>query len=244
MLTITGDIWSKIEFDLTEFRDLFHMRLETREEAVGVRVSAGNPNTGKKTEWRDTAPRWEDAEHGKSVRPWLLIPYIDAINQAELQVRLESGRQLLASVEQRVAGRVLTAELLHEWGMLNRWAGAIQLIFHAQSDVGRLREGSENLDKHKKWFAHYFLRIYKHGNNEDARDKMERFINQNFRRPPDGTNKDWFSRFLSAEPSERWGDGFARLTKAFRELSAAEMRRLVKQSTNDLPSLDLDFPPP
>lgn len=242
--TLTGDVWSKIEFDLSEFRDLFHLRLETKVEAIGVKISPGNPKTGKKAEWRDTAPRWEDIEHGKLVRPELLIPYVDAIDQAELLVRLESGRQLLASIELRVASREMTPELLYEWGVLNRWAGAIQLVYHARPDVGRLREGSENLDKHKKWFAHYFLRIYKHGSNEEARDEMERFINQNFLRPPDGTNRDWFSRFLGDEPSERWGDGFTRLTKAFRELSAAEMRRLIKQPTDKIPSLDLDFPLP
>lgn len=40
MATITGDIWSKIEFDLNEFRDLFQMRLETLEEAKGRKVGS------------------------------------------------------------------------------------------------------------------------------------------------------------------------------------------------------------
>ena len=45
---IAGDIWSQLEFELSEIRDLMHMRLETRAEAIGERISLGDPKTGKK----------------------------------------------------------------------------------------------------------------------------------------------------------------------------------------------------
>lgn len=241
--TFAGDIWSKLEFDLSEFRDLFNMFLETKQEAIGERISPGNRKTGRKAKWRDTAPRWEDDEHGRSVRAWSMIPYVDALDQESLQQRLEAGKHLLASVEQRIAARELTPELLYEWGLLNRWAGALQLVYHAKPDVGRLRESTDNLDAHKRWFAHYFLRIYKHGQMEHARSKMESFINTVFDELPEGDERDWFSRFLSDVPSDSQ-EGARRLTGAFEDLSATEMKRLVEQPAGDLPSLDLDFPPP
>jgi len=173
-----------------------------------------------------------------------MIPYVDALDQEFLHERLEAGKRLLASVEQRIATRELTPELLHEWGLLNRWAGALQLVYHAKPDVGRLRESTDNLDGHKRWFAHYFLRIYRHGRMEHARDEMERFINIVVNKLPEGDERDWFSRFLSKSPSEIL-EGACRLTDAFRQdLSATEMKRLVKQPTGDIPSLALDFPPP
>lgn len=241
-LTYGGDIWSKLEFDLSEFRDLFNMRLETKEEAIGERVSRGNRKTGKKAKWRHTAPRWEAEDHGKSVRAWLIISYVDAIDQESLQECLEAGKRLLPSVEQRFAAKDLTPELLNEWGLLNRWAGAIQLAYHAKSDAGRLR-GNDSLEGHKRWYAHYFLRIYKHGQIENARDEMERFINTVFDELPEGDEKDWFKRYFSDSPSD-FLEGARRLTGAFRQLSAAELKRVVKLPAGDIPSLELDFPPP
>lgn len=241
--TFAGDIWSKIEFDLSEFRDLLQMRLETKEEAIGERILPANRKAGKKAEWRDTAPRWED-EHGKSVRPWLMIPYIDAIDQASLQECLEAGKRVLASVEMRISSRELSPELLHEWGLLSRWAGALQLIYQARPDVGRLREGTDNLDAHKRWFADYFLRVYRHGKLHEARDEMERFINTIIEKLPPGSERSWFDRFLSDEPSD-YLENARRLTGAFREdLSVAQMKRLIKQPADNIPALDLDFPPP
>lgn len=240
-----GDIWSKLEFDLSEICDLFHMPLETKKEAVGERISPANRKTGKKAEWRDTAPRWEDDELGVPVRAWLKLPYVDAIDQKSLQERLEAGKRLLVSVEQRIAARELTPELFHEWGLLNRWAGALQLVYYARPDVGRLREGSDNLGKHRRWFADYFLRIYKRGQMEHARSEMERFINAVFNDLSEGDERDWFSRFLSGSPSGYQKGAHRSLTRAFLEdLSVAEMKRLVKQPAGDIPSLNLDFPPP
>lgn len=242
MSRATGDIWSKLKFDLAECRTIFQMRLETKGEAIGKRRATTTASTNKAQKWIDTAPRWVDEAHGQSVRPWLMIPFVDAIDQEELADRLEAGKRLLASIELRVEARELTPELVKDWGLLNRWAGALELIYHTQPNVGRLREGAEHLDDHKRWFAHNFLRIYKRGRLDAAFDEIELFVNTALSQPE---YKDWFSRFLSDTASDRWEDK-RRLTNAFRkDLSVAEMRRLqATPLSNDIPNIHLNLPHP
>jgi hypothetical protein len=153
--TLAGDIWSKLEFDLSELRNLFHMLHETKEEAKGQNISP----RGKKADWRDAAPRWEDDEHGEAIRPWLMIPYADAVDHEAIHEWLEAGKRLFASVEQRIAARELSPDLLHEWGLLNRRAGGLQLAYQMEPGARQLRAGDDNLDAQKRWFAHYYLRI-------------------------------------------------------------------------------------
>lgn len=234
------DIWSKIDFDLSEFRELFNMRHETQQESKGQKISL----EGKKSEWHDTAPRWEDEEHGRSVRPWLMIPHVDAVDREAVHERMEAGKRLLGSVEQRIAARELTPELLQEWGLLNRWAGALQLVFQMQPDARQLRAGDDNLDNHKRWFAHYYLTIQPRPKRDDALEVMEELINTIVKNLPDGPEHQWFAKFLGPVESDSL-EGARRLTKAFREkLSVSEMERLDAQPLDAVPQFALAYPHP
>lgn len=238
--TFAGDIWSKLEFDLSEFRDLFHMRLETKEEAKGRKFPRGDG----KGEWRDTAPRWEDEEHGESLRPWLMIPHVDAVDHEAIRDRLEAGKRLLDSVEQRIAARELTPELLHEWGLLNRWAGALQLVYQLEPEARQLRAGDDNLDAHKRWFAHYYLRIQPRPKRGDALEVMEQFVNTIVNGLTDGPERQWFSKFLGPVKSDSL-ENSRRLTNAFREkLSVPEMENLAAKSLDAVPQFALAYPHP
>lgn len=238
--TFAGDIWPKLEFDLSEFRDLFHMLHETKLEAKGRKDSLGDG----KAEWRDTAPRWEDEEHGESIRPWLMISHVDAVDHEAIGERLEAGKRLLASVEQRMAARELTPELLHEWGLLNRWAGALQLVYQMEPDARQLRAGDENLDAHRRWFAHYYLTIQPRPKRDDALEVMEEFVNTIVNGLPDGPERQWFSKFLGPAKSDSL-ENSRRLTKAFREkLFVPEMEKLAAQPLDAVPQFALAYPHP
>ena len=235
-----GDVWSKLEFDLSEFHDLFHMLHETKEEAKGRNISPRD----QKAEWRDTAPRWEDEEYGKPIRPWLMISHVDAVDHEAIGERLEAGKRLLASVEQRIAARDLTPELLHEWGLLNRWAGALQLVYHMEPDARQLRAGDENLDAHRRWFAHYYLMIEPRPKREAALEVMEQFVNTIVNGLPEGPERQWFSKFLGPVESDSL-EGSHRLTKAFREkLSVPDMEKLAVQPLDAVPPFALTYPHP
>ncbi len=240
MTTITGDIWSKIEFDLSEFRDLFQMRLETLEEAKGRKIGL---KSGNKV-WRDSAPLWEDEEHGKAIRAWLLIPHVDAVDRKDIEERLKAGQRLIASVEQGITEREMSPELLHDWGQLNRLAGALQLVYQMKPDARQLRAGSKNLEAHKRWFAYHFLRIQQRKKRDDVLDKMEELINSIVGELPDGQEKQWFSEFLSPEMSDTL-ENARRLTKAFRmDLSISKMKELNEPPLEDVPEFALQYPAP
>lgn len=236
--TFAGDIWSKLEFDLSEFRDLFHMMHETKQEAKSRKAPLGNG----KEEWRDTAPRWEDEEYGEAVRPWLMIPHVDAVDPEAISERLEAGKRLLISVEQRTAAKELSPELLHEWGLLNRGAGALQLVYQMEPDARQLRAGDENLDVHRRWFAHYYLMIQPRLKRDDALEMMEKFVNSIVKSLSDDSERQWFSKFLGPVESDSL-ENSRRLTKAFREkLSVSDMKKLEAQSLDPIPSFALSIP--
>lgn len=236
------NLWAKIEFHLSEIRDVLRMRIEPQDNAIGRQIEPGNPGTGKKARWRDTSPRWDTENSGGAVRPWLLIPYVDAIDQEMLQDHMALVKRLINPVEQQVVSRSLTPKFLHDWGLLCQSAGALQLVYNARPDVGQLRRGAKNLDKHKRWFAEYFLREYKHGNRAKVLSMMEQLINSIIASLPHGFEKEWFERFFSPNskpPHRTLSDEFTQ------HLSAAKMRQLVKQPMpNDLPSLHMEFPRP
>ena len=235
-----SDIWSKLEFDLSEFRDLFHMLHETKQEGKGRKAPLGNG----KEDWRDTAPRWEDEEHGETVRSWLMIPHVDAVDHEAIGERLKAGRSLLASVEQRIAARELSPELLHEWGLLNRWAGALQLVYQMEPDARQLRAGDKNLDIHRRWFAHYYLMIEPRPKRDAALEAMEKFVNSIVRSLPKGPERQWFSKFLGEVESDSL-ENSRRLTKAFHgKLSVAEMEKLAGQPLDAVPEFALIYPHP
>lgn len=77
------------------------------------------------------------------MRPWLMISRMDPVDHESIQERLEAGKDLLASIEPRIASRELSPELLHKWGLLNRWAGALQLVYNMEPDARQLRAGRQ-----------------------------------------------------------------------------------------------------
>lgn len=238
--TFAGDFWSKLEFDLSELHDLFHMLHETKEEAKGQNISP----RGKKADWYDTAPRWEDDEHGKSVRPWLMIPHVDAVDHETVGERLEAGKKLLACVKQHIRARELSPELLYQWGLLNRWAGALELVYQMEPDARQLRAGDENLNTQKRWFAHYYLKIQPQRSRDDALEIMEKFVNKIVKCLPDGPELEWFSKFLGQKESDSLADSRG-LTKAFRKkLTVVQMKQLDKQPLDAVPEFALHYPPP
>ncbi|NTF69772.1 hypothetical protein [Rhizobium rhizogenes] len=236
----TDDIWSKIEFDLSELRDQFSMRHESKQEAKGQKHSVD----GKKADWRDTAPHWEDEEHGRSVRAWLMIPHVDAVDHEAVHERLEAGRRLLSSIERRVAVRELTPKLLHDWGLLNRWAGALQLVYEMKPDARQLRAGNDDLEAHRRWFAHYYLQIQPNRKREEAIEIMEEFINSIVNGLPLGPGLEWFSKFFGPKKSISL-EASRRLTKAFGEkLSVTDMEELDALPLDTVPSFALTYPHP
>ena len=230
-----GDIWSKIEFDLSECRDLFCMLQETKVMAKGQKISPDN----NKVEWRDTAPRWVDDEHGVSTRPWLMIPHVDAVDHEAIYERLEAGKHLLGSVQQGVNARKLTPELMHAWGLLNRWAGWLELVCHMKPDARLLRAGDDNLNAQKRWFAYYYLKIQPPLRREDALEVMEGFVNSIITNLSSGPEQQWFAKFLGPKKSDSLANS-RRLTKAFREkLSVFDMEELSAHPLDIIPSFAL-----
>jgi hypothetical protein len=173
-----------------------------------------------------------------------MIPYVDPIDQESLREHIDAGRRLLESVERRIAARELSHELLYEWGLLNRSGGALEITYHARPDVARLREGADNLDAHKRWFAHYYLKLRPLPKRDGAIEVMEGLINSIVESLPGGPELQWFSKFLGPEESDSLEDAF-RLTKAFREkLSVSEMRLLDAKPLDVVPSFALNVPHP
>lgn len=233
------DIWSKIEFDLSECWDVFHMFHETKDEAKGEKIPLG----GGKSGWRDITPRWVDDEHGVSTRPWFMIPHVDAVDHENISELLEAGKHLLDSIEKRVTARELTPELIHDWGLLNRWAGALGLVYQMKPDARLLRAGDDNLDLHKRWFAYYYLMIQPLPKREDALEVMEGFVNTVVKDLADGPERRWFSKFLGSEESYSVENAY-RLTKTFRELSVPKMKELAAEPLASVPAFALVYPPP
>src|SRR5215203_3362655 len=101
------------------------------------------------------------------VEAWLLLPYIDALDQEYLHDVLQVGRWLIPTLERHFEAKKLTPEFLRDWGNFCRAAGALQLVDLSDTNLGRLREAQggrkNNLDAQRRWFAHYCLQLVKDG---------------------------------------------------------------------------------
>ncbi|QRY67287.1 hypothetical protein JVX98_23365 [Ensifer sp. PDNC004] len=226
--------WAKIQVEFGELRDLFSMHFETQAEGIGQRIATTKTKSGRKSEWRDTAPHWHDEEVGQSVRSWQMIPYVDAIDQELLCEHFEAGRRLIPQVEQGIAARKMTFEFFEQWGSLNRCGGAVRIVYFARPDVGRLREGSDNLAAHRRWFAHQFLKARVGKSKSVAMDEMEEFVNATIVRL-DGGERVWFARFLSEKEADS-RENARRLTKAFMQnLSISDMQKLDRAPWDGVP---------
>lgn len=158
-----NQLWEQIEKRFDELRELVETtRLETRKEAVGEAVEKGK--------WRDTAPRWEDPEIGVNVRPWLLVPYIKAVDQDYLQDCYETAGQLIPRIEKALERKALTIQFLGDWGAFCRYAGAIEVVyFGRQDEMESVRREISNrpvIEERKRryrWCAHYIWRALQSG---------------------------------------------------------------------------------
>ena len=241
------DYWESIEFALSEIRDLLNMRFETKIEAIGKPVLP--PEKDKAAKWKSAPPIWNDPEAGGPVRAWNLLSYVDALDQIDVLERFEVAASLLASVERRISARELSPSFLHEWGLLNRYAGAIDLIYHSETDVGRLRQAlagrdtSEIVtDEHLRWYSFCFLyaeaekiRLSENSKRKFVEDdviwRIQRIIDGELELPS-GYNVEWFRCFLGADGTLSWQ--FAQ-----NRLSRPQMKKLVGKGTTGIPPIDL-----
>lgn len=241
------DYWESIEFALSEIRDLLNMRFETRIEAIGKPVLP--PEKDKAAKWKSAPPIWNDPEVRGPVRAWNLLPYVDALDQIDVLERFEVAASLLASVERRISARELSPSFLHEWGLLNRYAGAIDLIYHSETDVGRLRQAlagrdaSEIVtDEHLRWYSFCYLhaeaekrRIKESSKRvfvEDAVvERIQGIIDGEFELPP-SYDVEWFRCFFGADGTLHW-------ELAQNRLSRPQMKKLVGKGTTGIPPIDL-----
>jgi len=244
-------IWEKLRLRFSLFCDLVGwMQVETKEQAVGVRTDSLDAD-GKPI-WQDKLPLWFDEELGMEVPAWGYIPYIDAIDQEELAARIAAAARLIPVLEQHFSLQVISLRFLADWGEFSAAAGVVQFVNCLDRNVGHGRSAKagtdvSSLEDHERWFAHYFLRIYRRGKMDECRDAMERFINAVVKgeAPVPSDERDWFKRFLNGEKQSDLDDDLLPLTGRFRdELSVVEMKRLLVRPTDDLRWLDLDFPYP
>jgi hypothetical protein len=239
------DIWRSLEGMYHELRDVLEMRLETKVEAVGTKED------GK---WKDNAPQWYDDDLGSAARSWLLIPYIHSMDREHLQEQQEFGRSLIPSLDHYFEHRVLSLEFVRDWGAFCAAAGALRLAYFSEPDPGRSRQAeasreTNNLDNHRRWFAHYYLRARPMcGSDEAARDVIEKLIveiTNGDRVIGSNTDLKWFDRFLNHDGDRDTNPNYDKLTKEFHEkLTKRKMEELAQQPTEGLPPLDLEITVP
>lgn len=244
--TMTDEsFWRRMQLRFDVVSSLFDMRLETQTEAVGHEDAAG----GKAEKvWVDDAPRWDGQ------RAWLLLPYIDALDQAQLQEQIDIGRGLVQSIHERLQKRELTPSLLHDWGRFCAAAGLIEFIYFSNTSIGHRRSAlaggkavTEYSEAHKRWYAHYFLRIYKRGQWKQTEQAIERLINAIIDAEipvPAGYDAKWFEAMLQVEDPK--SPDYLRVRPAFRrrEFSTPTMEDLVATGVEGIPPIDLEIPDP
>lgn len=236
-------LWAKLQARFDELRDLFSMRPETRAEAFGEKRPSAK---GDKEEWIDTAPRWDGQ------RAWLLLPYIDALDQDAIVEQLEAGKELRDYISLCLQRRELSVSFLYAWGRFCTAAGLLERVYLSETNIGYQRSAKAGGDAkyeisnaHERWFAHYFLRLYKRGNREQAEKAIENFINGiadgNIAMPTE-YELTWFEYFLDIDSK----GGRSPLRDAFRErkFSVSTMKKLVAQGAEGIPPVDLEFPEP
>jgi hypothetical protein len=221
------------------------MRLETKAEARGHDEIPDNKHTAA---WVDDAPRWDGR------RAWMLLPYIDALDQVRLNEQLQIGRDLVQSIRERLKTRELSASFLHDWGRFRAAAGVLEFLFFSEPSVGHLRSALaggnariEEAEAHRRWFAHYFLRAYRRGRRGDAEKVVERLIVAIIDGTvglPSGYRVKWFEDYLDLKDTR--APTYATLKPAFNEhsLSVAEMKKLKATGSEGIPPIDLEIPDP
>jgi hypothetical protein len=228
--------WRRMQLRFDGLSSLLDMRLETQAEAVGYEEA-----TGDKSGWVDDAPRWDGH------RAWLLLPYIDALDQSRLQEQIDIGRALVQSIHERLQKRELSPSFLHDWGRFCAAAGLVEFIYFSNTSIGHRRSalagGKTKIDDteaHQRWFAHYFLRHYRRGRRKEAEEAVERLVNaiiEDRVAVPAGWDVKWFESYLAAPK-------YTSLKPAFDEhsLSVRRMKELAAMGTMGVPPIDLEIP--
>lgn len=232
--------WRRMQLRFDALSSLFDMRLETRAEAVGHEDATDRK---AKKVWVDDAPRWDGQ------RAWLLLPYIDALDQARLQEQIEIGRGLVSSIQERLKKRELSPSFLHDWGRFCAAAGLVEFIYFSNTSIGHRRSalagGKAKIDDaeaHQRWFAHYFLQRYRRGRRKETEEAVERLLNaiiEDKVTVPAGWDVKWFESYLMAPE-------YTSLKPAFDEhsLSVRRMKELVAMGAEGIPPIDLEIPDP
>lgn len=222
-----------------------NMRLETVEEAIGEKLAG---------QWHNTAPHWEDQEIGNTFRAWNLIPYVDALDQTEIKVRMDTAKYLIPFLKTYFEERILTVEFLKLWGSFCSAAGTIEFLYSSKTSIGHARSAyaggkarTDIAEAHRRWFSHYFLKVYSRGKRKYAEQMVENLINAILDEKipqPIGFDVKWFEQYLNFENID--SVEYRRLVPAFNEdnLSVECMKKLVKKSTSDIPPTNLVFPGP
>lgn len=230
--------WRRMQLRFDALSSLFDMRLETVEEAVGHEETIGD-----KEEWVSDAPHWNGQ------RAWLLLPYIDPLDQARLQEQIDIGRSLVPSIHERLRKRELSPSFLHDWGRFCTAAGLIEFIYFSNTSIGHRRSalagGKAKIDDteaHQRWFAHYFLRHYRRGRRKEAEKAVERLVTaiiDDAITVPAGWDVKWFEGYLAAPT-------YKKLKPAFDEhsLSVRRMKELAAMGTEGIPPVHLEIPDP
>lgn len=237
--TMTDEsFWRRMQLRFDAISSLFDMRLETQAEAVGHEEAIGDNE-----EWVSDAPRWDGQ------RAWLLLPYINALDQARLQEQIDIGRGLVPSIHERLRKRELSPSFLYDWGRFCAAAGLIEFINFSNTSIGHRRSalagGKARIDDaeaHQRWYAHYFLKHYRRGRRKEAEKAVERLVNAIIEDRvvvPAGWDVKWFESYLVA-PS------YTELKPAFDEhsLSVRRMKELAAMGAEGIPPVDLEIPAP
>lgn len=248
--TLSEDqLWTRMSLRFSELRDLVTwMRLEAKDEAVGK--PSGRNNRKGRPQWHDQAPRAFDPEIGKSVRAWDLIPYIHALDQDEIRKLIQVAADLVPSLERHFSERIPSPRFLFEWGRFAAAAGAIQFVYHHETNVGRAREEqtgrAASLHPQYRWFARYVLReLPTCSTLKEAKERVQSLVDaitDGAVALPPGFGFQWFEAFLNLE--RKSAPNFNKLTKRMAELPLDRIRELASQPIHDLPPLDIPIPTP
>jgi hypothetical protein len=155
-------LWKHIGERFSELSDVVTLTcLETREAALG-----------QEPLWVSNTPLWHSPELGPDkagndikVRPWLLIPYIGAVDQELLEKRFAEAALMVPGVGAGISRRELTPQFMLKWGIFCELAGSVELIFlshpdnmHAQR-ISKLR----SVEPQRKWVAVQLLELWSRG---------------------------------------------------------------------------------
>jgi len=159
-------------------------------------------------------------------------------------------------LERKFSIREHSLEFSLLWGEYCRICEKIGVAVNADVARQNLREigrRDQNLDKHKLWFAYYFINRVIAGSRAEKLDQMQLLIRSIVDQTcPNYAELDieWFKKFLSLEKRTTNGEenpNYRMLTQSFArpDFSEKKMRALLENhKTDDLPALDLDIPSP